>query len=534
MVDDQDLAGLDPYELMAAESARLDNHFQGLVGAAWQQPSRCAGWTVRDVLGHLTATEDYNRACLDGTVQQFLAAVGAKGATDLATANDIGIREFGDQPPEVVLAIWRDRAAKNRSDFQARDGGNVDSSVGEYPRALAGLPSRIRARDACRRRRRARDSGRVESRATRGRRSSAASRSRSSSPRSRSMPAKAARVSAAATSTSTSPTLSSCKRLRRASRPASSTTRARPRSRRHREARRRAHPRYRRDRPSGACPSPSRSRPHNDVVAVARFKDAAKRERLEAAGITCVRVDLAQGHVRRRTGRCRLRLQLRGREERQVGRRHRRQRGSRRAVARALPRRARVPALLVDRRLRSRRRFAAARDRSARRQPSRDDADVQHQQDRGRSRCARDVPDLRRPDDDRSLERAVRRRRRLARVPPRARDGRPRGADPDRTYPTVQPDPRRRHHRDAARPARRRVGTGDDRQLGRRRGREHRGVDRRTSPGSSAKKRGSTARPTTIGGIPTENSKRRELVGATKVQWQDGMRRMVDAASSPR
>jgi UDP-glucuronate 4-epimerase len=34
---------------------------------------------------------------------------------------------------------------------------------------------------------------------------------------------------------------------------------------------------------------------HNDVVAVARFRDSAKRERLEAAGITCVSVDLAKG-----------------------------------------------------------------------------------------------------------------------------------------------------------------------------------------------------------------------------------------------
>jgi len=33
----------------------------------------------------------------------------------------------------------------------------------------------------------------------------------------------------------------------------------------------------------------------------------------------------------------------------------------------------------------------------------------------------------------------------------------------------------------------------------------------------------------TIGGIPTDNTKRRELVGATHVAWKDGMRRMVAA-----
>jgi nucleoside-diphosphate-sugar epimerase len=35
----------------------------------------------------------------------------------------------------------------------------------------------------------------------------------------------------------------------------------------------------------------------NDVVAVARFKDEAKRARLEAAGIACIAVDLARGSV---------------------------------------------------------------------------------------------------------------------------------------------------------------------------------------------------------------------------------------------
>jgi UDP-glucuronate 4-epimerase len=35
--------------------------------------------------------------------------------------------------------------------------------------------------------------------------------------------------------------------------------------------------------------------------------------------------------------------------------------------------------------------------------------------------------------------------------------------------------------------------------------------------------------PHTIGGIPTDNAKRRELVGATAVGWRDGIRRMVEA-----
>src|SRR5205807_9816212 len=72
-------------------------------------------------------------ACLDGTVQQFLGEMGAKGATDLATANDIGIREFDGRTPSQVLDTWRGSASENREAFRARDGGDVDSSVGAYP-----------------------------------------------------------------------------------------------------------------------------------------------------------------------------------------------------------------------------------------------------------------------------------------------------------------------------------------------------------------------------------------------------------------
>jgi uncharacterized protein (TIGR03083 family) len=133
MTDDQDLTGLDPYELMATEASRLDQFFSSAGAADWSKPTRCEGWSVRDVLAHLAASEDYNRACLDGSVQQFLAEVGAKGAVDLASANDIGIRELDDRSPEQILETWRARSAENREAFRARGDGDVDSSVGAYP-----------------------------------------------------------------------------------------------------------------------------------------------------------------------------------------------------------------------------------------------------------------------------------------------------------------------------------------------------------------------------------------------------------------
>jgi uncharacterized protein (TIGR03083 family) len=133
MVDAQDLEGLNPYDLMATEAARLDAHFKTLGGDDWTQPTRCAGWDVRDVLAHLAASEDYNTACLEGTVQSFLGEMGAKGATDLATANDIGIHGYDGKSTDEILQEWRQTVAATREGLRARDGGDIDSSVGAYP-----------------------------------------------------------------------------------------------------------------------------------------------------------------------------------------------------------------------------------------------------------------------------------------------------------------------------------------------------------------------------------------------------------------
>ena len=155
MTDDHDLAGLDPYDLMATEADRLDRYFAGLDDAAWTRASRCDGWTVRDMLAHLTASEDYNRACLDGTAERSSRRLGATGRrptsrprTRSASATSTASR------PRTCSRPGARSVAENREAFRARDGGDVDSSVGAYPARLAGVPPRVRARDPRRRRRR--------------------------------------------------------------------------------------------------------------------------------------------------------------------------------------------------------------------------------------------------------------------------------------------------------------------------------------------------------------------------------------------
>ena len=425
MVDDKDLEGLDPYDLMAAEAQRLDRFFSG----AGRRPTGQRAVALRGLERARRARPPrVDRGLQPGVPRRHGAAVPRRrGRQGRDRPRD---RQRHRHPrvrrPDTGRRSSRPggpRRPSNREAFRARDGGNVDSSVGDYParwqafhlafelathaddvevpvtgggcggaHRVAGAlrPLRAEGAEARHRDRGARrpHAGAHRRRRRRPHRRAVRAGGRGAPPR-RQRPRRRDRGRALgnAMTSSTAPRIL----VTGATGPGRVAGRARARG--------------------GATTSSrwpgSRTR--------------RLRARLEAAGVTCV-VGRSRARVaRRRAGRRRLRVQLRGREERQVGRRPRGQRRGRRPADGALPRGARVPALLVDRRVRGRRRRAAARDRSARRQPPRDDADVQHQQDRGRGGRAHDVPAVRRADDDRPPERAVRRQRRLARVPPRAR-----------------------------------------------------------------------------------------------------------------
>ncbi|WP_433511759.1 maleylpyruvate isomerase family mycothiol-dependent enzyme [Nonomuraea sp. CA-143628] len=136
MADDL-LKEFDPFDIFDAEAARLDRFFAGLDEAGWARPSRCEGWSVRDVLGHLAGEELYNHACLDGNVQDLLARLAREGVNGFHDFNEWSVRQRRDMPVEQVLAEWRSENADTRRRMRelGRD-ASLDTMAGPYPVGL--------------------------------------------------------------------------------------------------------------------------------------------------------------------------------------------------------------------------------------------------------------------------------------------------------------------------------------------------------------------------------------------------------------
>jgi uncharacterized protein (TIGR03083 family) len=132
------LEGLDPFDLMDVESERLDAYFSWLdaqgTPADWRAPTRCEDWTVRDLLGHLAALEEYNRAGLDNRVAELFDRAGAEGARGLDGVNAWGVRARAHIGTEELLARWRADNADYRRRMRERGrDGTLDTTVGQYP-----------------------------------------------------------------------------------------------------------------------------------------------------------------------------------------------------------------------------------------------------------------------------------------------------------------------------------------------------------------------------------------------------------------
>jgi uncharacterized protein (TIGR03083 family) len=128
------LRGLDPFAIFDAEAARLDAYFSGLTGPDWDHPSRCEGWSVRDVLAHLAGEEQYNHACLDDDLDSLFASLEDEGITEVIGFNELCVRQRRDLPVGEVLEEWRRENGDTRRRMRERGvDGTVSTMIGPYP-----------------------------------------------------------------------------------------------------------------------------------------------------------------------------------------------------------------------------------------------------------------------------------------------------------------------------------------------------------------------------------------------------------------
>ena len=92
----------DVFEHVAEQRRRIADRLESLTDEQWSRPSRCEGWTVQEVAGHLTAGWNVS-------LPRFaLGVVRAKGSFHAANAR-FG-RELGARPPAEIVADLRSHA----------------------------------------------------------------------------------------------------------------------------------------------------------------------------------------------------------------------------------------------------------------------------------------------------------------------------------------------------------------------------------------------------------------------------------------
>lgn len=121
----------DPFPVYDREIERIRKHLRGLDDRGWSRASHCQGWSIKDVVAHLSTDEVYNQACLD----HRLDALPWTGGLNSWNARGVRIRR-GLSPLETLqeweARQWRVREAWERPGLTAR----IETSVGRYPLIL--------------------------------------------------------------------------------------------------------------------------------------------------------------------------------------------------------------------------------------------------------------------------------------------------------------------------------------------------------------------------------------------------------------
>jgi uncharacterized protein (TIGR03083 family) len=112
------MAPASPWPLIHAEREALAQDLSSLDDAQWQTPSLCAGWSVRDVLGHMTATARMTPA-------RFFTGLASSGFRfNAMSAGDVS-RETAGTPAQQLAEFRELRSATTHPP------GPVEAMLGE-------------------------------------------------------------------------------------------------------------------------------------------------------------------------------------------------------------------------------------------------------------------------------------------------------------------------------------------------------------------------------------------------------------------
>jgi uncharacterized protein (TIGR03084 family) len=126
----------DIFDDLAAEYRRLDAVLESLTPDQWTRPSAATGWTVSDVVLHLTQTEEVITGRSIGAGEVFLSAGATTTVDGLADAMVAAERGM---PPADLLTRWRKAAFATPGALRAHPAGTRLSWVRASlsPRTLA-------------------------------------------------------------------------------------------------------------------------------------------------------------------------------------------------------------------------------------------------------------------------------------------------------------------------------------------------------------------------------------------------------------
>lgn len=115
-----------PAVTMTAQRRRLGAVLDGLTDEQWAAPSRCSGWTVKDVVAHLNGTNPFwtisIKAGLNGQPTRFLEAF-----DPVATPAGM-VEAVREQPPADVLAAFHETV-----EALAAVAGAIDGDAWDLP-----------------------------------------------------------------------------------------------------------------------------------------------------------------------------------------------------------------------------------------------------------------------------------------------------------------------------------------------------------------------------------------------------------------